>query len=231
MQALVFLLVLVNVLFYAFSAGLFGQPDNPDAGRVAQQIVPEKIHLVSRGEAPSAKVAAPVVSAPVPVEQPVAAAAPAPVEKICLRWERLPVAEAARLFAAIDGKQEDFRISKKALAGDGGWWVHLPPARNRDEAERKAAELRAAGINDYFIVQEAGPNRFAISLGIFSTEKAGQDQMAEVRAKGFRTVRLIARPGKETLATVEASGPETGRDALMALAAKAAAGHKPVDCK
>ena len=54
MKALVFLLVLANLLFYAFGAGYFGRPDNPDAGRVEQQVAPERMRIVSRGEAPGA---------------------------------------------------------------------------------------------------------------------------------------------------------------------------------
>ena len=53
MKVLVFLLVLANLLFYAFSAGYLGRPDNPDAGRVGQQILPERMRIVSRGEAPA----------------------------------------------------------------------------------------------------------------------------------------------------------------------------------
>ena len=34
MKALVFLLVLANLLFYAFSSGYFGHSDNPDAARI-----------------------------------------------------------------------------------------------------------------------------------------------------------------------------------------------------
>ena len=54
MKVLVFLLLLGNLLFYAFSTGYLGHPDNPDAGRVDQQITPERLRIVSRGEAPSA---------------------------------------------------------------------------------------------------------------------------------------------------------------------------------
>jgi hypothetical protein len=52
-KVLVFLLVLGNLLFYAFSAGYLGHPDNPDAARVDQQITPERLRVVSRGEAPA----------------------------------------------------------------------------------------------------------------------------------------------------------------------------------
>ena len=61
MKLLVFLLVLGNLLFYAFTAGYFGRPDNPDAGRIEQQVAPDRLRIVSRGEAPAvpAKAGAP----------------------------------------------------------------------------------------------------------------------------------------------------------------------------
>ena len=55
MKALVFLLVLVNLLFYAFTEGVFGRPGNPDAGRVDQQLVPERVRIVARGDQPPPK--------------------------------------------------------------------------------------------------------------------------------------------------------------------------------
>src|SRR3990167_4112623 len=63
-KALVFLLVLANLLFYAFGAGYFGRPDNPDAGRVEQQILPERMRIAARGDAPAlpAKAPEPVVT-------------------------------------------------------------------------------------------------------------------------------------------------------------------------
>ena len=72
MKLLVFLLVLGNLLFYAFTAGYFGRPDNPDAGRIEQQVAPDRLRIVSRGEAPAVPAKA---SAPTPL--PEAAAEPA----------------------------------------------------------------------------------------------------------------------------------------------------------
>ncbi len=50
MRVLVFLLVLANLLFFAFARGYLGGGDNPDAERLRQQLQPERIHIVSKGE-------------------------------------------------------------------------------------------------------------------------------------------------------------------------------------
>lgn len=240
MKVLVFLLVLANLLFYAFSAGYFGRLENPDAGRLEQQVEPDKMRLVSHGEAPPANKkivepapVAPVEVAPVPEAEPVAAPAPAPVvEKICLRWEHLPVAEANRLSARIDEKFAAFKQVKRAVAAEGaGWWVYIPPLPGKDEAEKKAGELRQFGVTDYFIIQEAGPSRFAISLGVFSSEKGGQERLAELKAKGVRSAKLNVRPGKESLITLEASGPVTDKAALSKAALAIVPKAPAVDCK
>ena len=247
MQLLVFLLVLANILFYAFSAGLFGHPDNPDANRAAQQVVPDKIRVVSRGEAPQGKTAisanADVVKMPEAESEPelkdasgvpaapaaTAATEPAPAP-FCLYWERVPLADGNRLVAQIEARLKTVKVTRKVLPGDGGWWVHLPPQPSRPEADRRAEELKKAGISDYFIVQETGPNRFAISLGIFSTEKAAQEQLAEVKGKGFKTVRLVQRPGKDSALQIEVRGPAVAREGLLTVAGRVAAERKPTEC-
>lgn len=246
MKALVFLLVLANVLFYAFSAGYFGHADNPDADRVAQQVAPEKMHLVSRGEAPAIKAAEPPAAAPAEAEAApapaTAPAAPAPVveasppaaavEKICLRWEHLPPADAGKLSSKLAEKFPDFKLSKKTVAGDGsGWWVYIPPLPGKEEAEKKAGELRQFGVTDYFIVQEAGPNRFAISLGVFSSEKGGQDRLAELKGKGVRSARLNVRPGKDSFVILDANGPAPEKKALLEAVSAVLPKTPSVDCK
>ena len=69
MRALVFLLVLGNLLFLAFAGGYFGAPDNPDAGRVGQQLVPERVRVVGYDQTPPARaeVEKLVAEAPPPV--------------------------------------------------------------------------------------------------------------------------------------------------------------------
>lgn len=225
MKALVFLLVLANLLFYAFSSGYFGHSDNPDAARIDQQVAPDKMHLVSRGEAPPVKAAeAPAAPAPEPE------AKPEPViEKTCLRWDNLAPAAADRLSTLIGEKFTAFRSSKKTIAGEGnGWWVFIPPLPSKADAEKKAGELRQLGVEDYFIIQENGPSQYGISLGVFSAEKGAQERLTELKGKGVKSARTGPRPGKDSSVRVEASGPLAERDALIA-ASKIK--PPPEDCK
>jgi len=243
MKALVFLLVLVNVLFYAFSAGYFGRPQNPDAHRVEQQLMPERMRIVSRGEAPKAPAGppAPVVpaadgaetksdgpaagaqentAAPAPVveaEKPAPAPAPVSVRTepaACLAWNHLAAADADRVVALLAGKFPEFRVKRQVEPGEGnGWWGVIPPLAGKPEADKKASELRALEVTDYFILQD-GASRFAISLGVFSSEKGAQERLAELITKGVRSAKLMPRPGKDATVTLTASGPGDARGAV-----------------
>lgn len=194
MRALVFLLVLGNLLFYALSHGLFGRPDNPDASRVDQQIAAERIKLVSRGEAPQAK----------PGDT---AVAPDPASETCLRWEGLTDQETERLEALILERFPALTVKRQTQSGEGGgWWVFIPALASKAEADKKAQELRQLGVSDYFILQEAGNHRHAISLGLFSSEKGGRERLADVRAKGVKSAQLATRPGKALKYSLEARG-------------------------
>ena len=230
MKALVFLLVLANLLFYALSAGYFGHPDNPDAGRVEQQVLPERMRIVSRGEAPGtplvkpapvAPAVAPATEMPAPGsaggDKPAAteAAPEAKTEKaevvdkppVCLTWRPLPLADADRLSALLAKRFSDYKVTRKLVASESnGWWVFIPPGPSKAEAEKKSAELRELGVTEFFIVQDE-LNRNAISLGVFSSEKGGQDKLAELKARGVRSAQVAPRPGKDSLVTLQARGP------------------------
>ena len=226
MKALVFLLVLANLLFYAFSAGLFGRPDNPDAGRVEQQVAPDRMRIVSRGEAPAAP-------APVPSAAPVAAPLESAesVGNLCLLWENLAPADADRLGTLLTDKFVDFHVERRNLAREGsGWWVYIPPLASKAEADKKVAQLRGLGVNDFFVVQEQR-NRFAISLGIFSSEKGGADRLADLKAKGVKSARLSPRPGAESTVALQVSGPPAAKAALLGATAEVLPGVEPQVCK
>ena len=221
MKILVFLLVLFNLLFYAFSAGYFGRPENPDAGRIEQQVTPERMHLISHGEAPPAKA----------VETPAPVAAEAAIDNVCLRWNNLSASETERLNGLFGEKYPDFKTTKHQASAEGnGWWVFIPPLPGKAEADKKAGELRGLGIRDYFVIQEAGDKHLAISLGVFSSEKGANDRLNDLKERGVRSARLEARPGKETPSSLEASGPATQKAALLASIKAVSTRLKGEDC-
>jgi len=85
------------------------------------------------------------------------------------------------------------RLSQRRAEEIANYWVFMPPQGSRQAANRKSAELRKLGVEDFFIVQEDPKFRFGISLGVFKTEEAAQARLAELRAKSVRTARVGPR--------------------------------------
>ena len=238
MKLFVFLLALANLLFYAFSVGYFGSPENPDVGRVNQQVMPERIKIVSRGETP----VLPARPEPAPaVESPKPEAAPEPeppikeskvdTTPVCLAWRQLSVTDADRLSALLAKRFGDFKLIRKTLASEGnGWWVFVAPQPSKADVDRKAAELRELGVKDFFVIQD-GPNRFAISLGVFSTEKGSQDRLAELKAKGVRSASAGPRPGKDSVVNLQARGLASEKPAVLAAVAEVLPKVQTQGCK
>jgi len=64
--------------------------------------------------------------------------------------------------------------------------------------DRKSAELRVLGVKEYAPILEPGRWRYAISLGLFSTEDAARRYLAVLRAKAVRSAQLGEREQRIT---------------------------------
>ena len=198
MRTVVFLLVLANLLFFAWTRGVLGTGD-PDALRAGEPLRADQIRLVSNDQ-PPAENRARVEEAPPPAEP--------PQENVCVALSDVPQAEADALERLFAEKLPGFRLSRTVMPGNSSYWVHIPPFKTRREAENKVAELKKLGVKDYFVMQEGGADSFAISLGLFSTEEAAESSLAALKEKGVRSARLVERPRKSALARIEFQGPE-----------------------
>jgi len=190
-RTLALIFVLANVAFFAWSRYVGAPEGAGDPLPLKRQIEPDKLRVVTPGE-----VSAP---APAPAPAPRAAAAPAasPVAAKCVEWGSFTIADAPRAEKALEPLALGTRVAQRRTEEAAGWWVYIPPQSQggnaRQLALRKATELKSLGIEDYFIVQEDGPNRWALSLGVFRAEDAAQARLAALRAQGVRTARVGAR--------------------------------------
>lgn len=213
MRALIFLLVLLNLLFFAWTQGYFGTPDNPDAARLQQQLLADRLTVVARGE-PPAESPAPVSTGKTPEKKKVDS---------CLLWSDVPIDASDRFEYLLAENFPTFKTTRiKAPAstnGAGTYWVFIPSLPSKAAADKKAGELKGFGITDFFIVQDTGPNNLAISLGIFSSEQAAKQQLEMLKTKGVKSARVGER-GAAAFASFEIRGPETQsatlRDAVSA---------------
>ena len=176
MRALFFLLVLANLLFYAWHAGYIG-PDpaaTGEPGRLTQEIAPEKIRLVSADQARAL-----VGKTPKPLA--------------CLEWGAFPAQDFERAQALLAAISPSPRFSARKTDESVGWWVYLPPLPNKPTADKKGAELKQLGVSDFFVINEDGPNKLAISLGVFKTEEAARNHLETLAKRGVKSARAAER--------------------------------------
>ena len=179
MRTVFFLLVLANLGFLAWS--YFGAgPTLSESQLVEQQLNPEAIRLLS-----AEQVAALAAQRPRPPPKPAVAA--------CLELGAFNPGDVARVQQALDPLALGPRLSQRRAEEIASYWVFMPPQRDRQAANQKAAELRKLGVEDFFVVQEDPRHRYAISLGVFKTSEAAQSRLAELRAKGVRTAKVGPR--------------------------------------
>lgn len=166
MRAFFLFLVLANLVFFVYG----GVARRDDAARqiALLQINPESIRLIA-----AAGRAAP----------PAAPKAPS----ACLEWGIFAGPDVVRASAALARLELPQDRIERAVTDSGGYWVYIPPLKTKAEVERKIGELKALGVTEFFVVQEATQWRNAISLGIFRTEEAARAFLAKLRERGVRS--------------------------------------------
>ena len=192
MRALFLLLLFANLAAYAWwhyqspaDAGLDRLP-------LARQIEPEKLKIV-----PSVELAKPPAKKPATPPPPAApstapaAAAAAPLA--CLEWGSFTLTDAPRAEKMLDPLALGTRLAQRRTEETAGWWVFMPSQGSRQAALKKAAELKNLGIDEFFVVPDEGPYRWAVSLGVFRNEDAAQARLAALRTQGVRTARVGPR--------------------------------------
>lgn len=111
----------------------------------------------------------------------------------CVEWGGFSVAEAPRAEQALAPLALGARLAQRRSEETAGWWVFIPPQSNRPAALKKTAELKSLGIDDYFILQDEGKMRWAVSLGVFSSEEAARNRLEALRVRGVRSAQTGQR--------------------------------------
>jgi hypothetical protein len=182
-RALFLALLFANLALYAWWR--YGVPEDAAPAPLSRQIAPDKLKVVEPANLPPASAA--TKPAPSPAVSPPATVA------ACLEWGSFTVADAPRAEQALESLGLGARLAQRRSDEPAGWWVFIPPQPNRQGALSKAAELKQLGVEEYFVVQEEGAYRWALSLGVFRTEEAAQARLAALRAQGVRSARVGPR--------------------------------------
>ena len=185
--------------------------------RMSSQVFPEKLRVLSTStepptsletdstaalpnllaeSAPAAESASLVAAAiPSEVSTPVAAPPVALADvagNVCVAFKNLTSTQAQALAQRARGAGNSLTVREEATA-PSSYWVNIPPQGGKAGAERRAADLKQLGLDDFFIVQDAGDNRYAISLGLFRAEGLAERQLETLQKRGVKGAKVTAR--------------------------------------
>ena len=190
MRAVFLLLVLANLVLFTYTQVMRGG-GRSENNIPLLQISPEKIKVLgAAGKTKVDKPRVPAKSAPAAPEKAASAgadktasAAPA----VCLEWGFFAGPAAARAGNALAQLELPEASITRAVTDAGGFWVYIPPLKSKADVDRKIGELKALGVTEFFVVQDATQWRNAISLGIFRSDEAAKGLLARLRARGVRS--------------------------------------------
>jgi len=152
--------------------------------------------------APSSAVPAAVpAAAPLPASVPVAApvmvrGVKAVAVKNCMEWGEFSGTDLKLATKALAAMKLGDRLAQRTVEYASGYWVYIPPLANKTAVNKKIREIKAAGVEDYFVVQDSRKWFNAISLGVFKTREAAKHFQASLKDKGLRSTRVGERKHK-----------------------------------
>lgn len=221
-RALIVLLIAINI-GVAMWWMLRGEPSAPSA--YAQPPGVPRLQLLSEAK-PLATPPAPVAPSatppsPVPETQP---AAP----NLCFSLGPFATAEALRDAAARVRPQVVLVRTRTAAAkAPSGYTVLLPPLASRELAQAAAEKIKAAGFDDYLLINE-GEDTNGIALGRYGSQESAQRRQAALRAAGFPAeLRPIGVPASPAWLDIEA---RAGLDPAKLRTDTGAAQSPTLDC-
>lgn len=211
MRALFLLLVAANLGLFAWTAVLSPLDAASDPRPLARQIDPAKLKILAPEE--------------------LAAAQPAKAEvAACLEWGSFTTATAPRAEQALEPLALGARLSSRRGEETARWWVFIPPKEGRAGAQKAVSELKSLGVDDYFVMQEEGKMRWAISLGVFGTEAAANGRLDAIRAQGVRGALAAARETQVSKVSFQVRGVDAALRARLNELAHEFPGSELRDC-
>ncbi len=225
MRIVFLLLVAANVALLAWfqlSPSADGASDPEPARR---QIKPEQIRLLAGKDLAGLGPADPKAAAKAASAGPAAAGLSA-----CIEWGGFALAEAPKAEQVLAPLALGARLSQRRSEETAGWWVFIPPQGNRAGALKKTAELKSLGIDDFFVLQDEGRMRWAVSLGVFSSEEAARTRLEALRAKGVRSAQTGERDTQVSKLWFQLRGADAALQSRFRESAQGFPGTEVRDC-
>ncbi|HQU49735.1 MAG TPA: SPOR domain-containing protein [Casimicrobiaceae bacterium] len=184
MRTVLVLLLLANLTLFAYTRLDVGS--GGEAMRLAEQVQPDKIKLLTPQE--------------------VAALGPAKVAAladVCVEWGPFGDAERAKALADLEPLGIGKLVSQRRVDVAGLWSPMLTPFSSRAAADRRAGELRAMNLRDVAVV-DVGGGRYTVAIGAFRTEDAANAYASDLARLGVALPAATrrAQPVSQTLLVV-----------------------------
>ncbi|QOY95215.1 SPOR domain-containing protein [Massilia sp. UMI-21] len=199
-------LLAANAALFAYGQGYLGkvQGGEREPQRLKNQLAPGRMVMLSAAEARAAAevpAAAPAQAAP-PAEPAPPAQAPVVQTIACTQAGAFAAGDARRFETRIARLGLGERVSRTSVPFQEvtSHLVYLPPSGGKEGADRRVAELKDQGVENFFVMQGDSPLRWAVSLGVFKTESAAQGLATALAKRGVRGVRVLPRGPQGTRA-------------------------------
>ncbi len=173
MRVFLLLLLLANLVFLAWTQYSALQAAG-ETHLVDQQINREAIRVLSPDQLAAARREPPKTVA-------------------CVELGSFNLADAGKVDEQLAALALGGRLSQHRIDESANWWVFMPPQSGREGAQKKVAELKRLGIQEYFILVDDPKFQFAISLGVLRSEEAARNRLEELRVRGVRTAQVGRR--------------------------------------
>ena len=229
-------LLAANVVWFAASQGLLGNlaTDEHEPARLQNQVGVEKLVILTSSQAQQALDAA-TVAADAAVEAP-APAPEAPAENtaalVCLDVSNLRETDARKFETRLARLELGERQTRREVPSTeySSYIVFIPPQGSKEAADRKAAELKALDVADFFIMNADSPMKWAISLGVFKSETAAQSELAKLTRQGVHSAKVAGRSAGTRIA-YQFRGIDAATSARIGRIADAYTGQETRACR
>lgn len=181
LRLLALVLLLANAGYFAWTHGLladygFAPAAQAEPQRLAQQIRPEAMQLLTAADARQ------IENAPAPT----AAAQPA---SECLQAGLFTPEQSTALRTGLESTLPVGSWTLESGVEPGRWIVYMGKYTSEDALAKKRAELRGLGVSFEALVNPAlGPG---LSLGHYSSQAEAERELAKAATRGVRTAKVV----------------------------------------
>ena len=189
LRVLVLALLLANAAYFGWSQGLLAAyglaPDRQsEPERLAQQIRPEAMQLVTEGPA------RPLETAALPATATPAVAAPASAtEAQCLQTGLFTEKEAAALGRRLKAGLPAGSWTFESPPGSVRWIIYMGKYISKEALGRKRVKLEQLGVP--FETPVSPLLNPGLSLGNFGSKAEAENALAEMTQRGLRTAKVV----------------------------------------